>query len=132
MKASKDAQRTARKLLEAAVTPDSGVDGAIALKIVSLLGEKKPRGYLGVVDAFWRLVRLELGKNHAIVESATKLDSAMQSKVLADLQSKYGAQLTSEFRVNPELLGGMRIKVGSDVWDGSVRDRLARLEAKFK
>ncbi len=132
MKASKDAKRTARKLLEAAVTKDGGVDGGVVRKVVKVLGEKKPRGYLGVIDAFWRLVRLELAKNHAVVESAVELNEAMQKTVLADLQSKYGSQLTSEFRVTADLLGGMRIKVGSDVWDGSVRDRLARLEEKFK
>ena len=35
--------------------------------------------------------------------------------------------LTTNFIVNPELLGGMRIRVGSDVWDSSVRNRLQRL-----
>jgi F-type H+-transporting ATPase subunit delta len=33
--------------------------------------------------------------------------------------------------VNPQLLGGMRIQVGSDVWDGTVRGRLERLQQQL-
>ena len=128
MKSSKDAQRTARKLLEATLSGDGQIDADVVRKVVKTLNEEKPRGYLGVIAAYWRLVRLELEKNHAVVESASELGSAMQERVLSDLQGKYGSQLTAEFKVNPDLLGGMRIKVGSDVWDGSVKDRLARLE----
>ena len=45
----------------------------------------------------------------------------------SNLKRKYGADLTPRFVTNPELLGGMRIRVGSDVWDSSVRNRLQRL-----
>ncbi|NNE92219.1 MAG: H(+)-transporting ATPase [Verrucomicrobiales bacterium] len=132
MKSSKEAQRTARKLLEATVGKDGAIDAAIVRKVVKTLNDEKPRGYLGVIEAYWRLVRLELEKNHAVIECASELGSSMMESVESDLKSKYGAQLTTEFRVNPDLLGGMRIKVGSDVWDGSVKERLARLEEKFK
>ena len=47
-----------------------------------------------------------------------------------NLKSKYGPDLSTEFRVTPELLGGVRIKIGSDVFDSSVRERLNRLEAE--
>ncbi len=51
--------------------------------------------------------------------------------MLRDLRSKYGDGLTTDFRVNPNLIGGLRIRVGSDVWDGSVRGRLDRLEQEL-
>jgi F-type H+-transporting ATPase subunit delta len=50
---------------------------------------------------------------------------------VANLKKKYGGDLTAEFVVNPQLLGGMRIRVGSDVWDGSVRNRLERLQQQL-
>jgi F-type H+-transporting ATPase subunit delta len=50
---------------------------------------------------------------------------------VANLKKKYGSDLTTEFVVNPELLGGMRIRVGSDVWDGTVRNRLERLQQEL-
>ena len=52
-------------------------------------------------------------------------------RVLADLRAKYGAGLTTDFRINPALLAGLRIRVGSDVWDGSVRARLDRLDQEL-
>lgn len=130
MKSSKEAQRTARKLFEA-VTESGKVDLQLVRGIVNRLSSTKPRGYLQVIVALWRLVKLEIEQNNAIVESAVALDSAMQSKVTADLQSKYGNQIETTFVVNPELIGGMRIRVGSDVWDGSVKNRIERLSNKF-
>jgi F-type H+-transporting ATPase subunit delta len=55
----------------------------------------------------------------------------MTKQLTASLRAKYGKDLSTEFKVSPELLGGLRIKVGSDVIDGSVRERLHRLEAEL-
>lgn len=130
MKISKDDQRVARKLLEAC-TASGKLDLNLVRGIVNRLSTTKPRGYLSAINAFWRLVKLEASKNQAEVESAVSLDATMQMKVLSDLKSKYGDQIEANFRVNPDLIGGMRIRVGSDVWDGSVKNRIERLEDKF-
>jgi F-type H+-transporting ATPase subunit delta len=47
------------------------------------------------------------------------------------LKARYGDDVTSEFKVVPELLGGMRVRVGSDIWDGSVKTRLDQLSQAF-
>ena len=47
------------------------------------------------------------------------------------LQKKFGDSLTTEFKTTPELIGGMRVKVGSDVWDGSVKAKLNRLSDRL-
>ena len=49
----------------------------------------------------------------------------------AGLARVYGHGLDTSFEINPALIGGMRIRVGSDVYDGSVRARLAALEARL-
>jgi F-type H+-transporting ATPase subunit delta len=69
-------------------------------------------------------------KRHAIVESATPLHETEQVTVTADLQLRHGSDITTEFRTNPDLLGGIRIKLGSTVWDGSVKSRLEALRDK--
>jgi F-type H+-transporting ATPase subunit delta len=130
MKIGKEAQRTARKLFEASLVGGK-VDLGVVQKIVGRLSSTRPRGFLPVVTAFFRLVKLELAKSEAVVESATPLDPAMQRSVLADLRAKYGNQIEAVFKINPELIGGMRIRVGSDVWDGSVKNRIERLANKF-
>jgi len=44
------------------------------------------------------------------------------------LKKTYGDDLATDFSVNPNLIGGMRVKVGSNVWDGSVKARIKALE----
>jgi len=131
MKSSKEAKRVAKKLFAASL-----VDGALDLptvqKIVGKIAESKPRGYLQLLNAYWLFVRLEVERNRAVIESATALEPATADQVVADLKKKYGERIAPEFSVNPDLLGGLRIRIGSDVWDGSVKNRLERLEEKFQ
>ena len=129
-KASKDSVRTARQMLQSCLV-DGRLDLEKAKKWVQKVASAKPRGYMGILESFLRMLRLEADKQHAVVESAEELGGAVKESVTADLRSKYGPDLKAEFQVVPELVGGMRVKVGSDVWDGSVRARLARLADKF-
>ena len=131
MKASKDALRTARGLFRASFVGEK-LDQSRVKKIVDKLSSEKPRDYLAILHSFGRMIRLELDKSHAVIESATKLDDAMRDKILSDLKKKYGDDLTSEFKEDESLLGGLRVKVGSDVWDGTVKARIGRLEEAFK
>lgn len=130
MKFSKDALRISRQLLKLTLV-DGTVDPARARQIVAKVVSGKPRGYLGILTAYGKQIRLELAKRHAVVESAVELVPATQASVTSDLKKKYGDDLTFEFAVDPGLIGGMRVKVGSDVWDGSVRARLQRLADAF-
>jgi F-type H+-transporting ATPase subunit delta len=130
MKISKDAARAARKLL-ALSYKDGKLQGGAVKTISSRVGAAKPRGYLAILQEYARLLRLEIGKRQAVVESAVELGAQTGNDLLEDLRAKYGDDLTAEFKVNPALLGGMRVKVGSDVWDGSVRARLTALRDKL-
>ena len=88
----------------------------------------KPRGYQGILSHFQRLVKLDIDRRSARVESVVALDDAQQNNVKTTLTKRYGAGLNFTFAQNPALIGGMRIKVGSDVFDGSIQSRLAQLE----
>ena len=99
--------------------------GSGSFALVKSMVEKKPRNYIKVLESYQRLLRLELEKRSATIESASELSPRIGTKIVANLKRKYGNELTTEFVVNPDLIGGMRIRVGSDVWDGSVRNRLA-------
>ena len=130
MKVSKQTRQLARELLRASFT-DGQLDKGRISSVVQSLITKKPRDYIKVLDDYKRLLRLEIEKRHARIESASKLDEETSSKIITNLKKKYGNDLTTEFVVSPALLGGIRIRVGSDVWDGSVRDRLQRLEQQL-
>ncbi len=127
MKINKVALRSARQLLRACVDTEGRLLTDRALVLVKKVGETKPRGYLNILSAFQRLLRMEVEKRTATIESATPLAPAVSDKLRADLQKKYGTDLTFEFSENPALIGGLRVKVGSHVWDGSVRAKLEAL-----
>jgi F-type H+-transporting ATPase subunit delta len=130
MKISKEARRTSRQLFRVCMV-DGKLDESRVRTVVNGVASSKPRGYIGMLDAFSRLVANEVSRQRALVESASALSPATQSELQASLSKKYGRQLTLDFSVNPELLGGIRVKVGSDVWDGSVKARLEGLAASL-
>ena len=130
MKSRKEALRAAKKIFAASMV-GGRLDEAVVRKVVAKLAETRPRGYQQVAEAYGRLVRLEVERNRAVVQSAVALDEAAKAGLVAELRKKYGPQIEPDFAVVPELLGGMRIRVGSDVWDGSVKNRLERLGETF-
>jgi len=129
MKINKEIRQLSREMLRASFT-DGQLDAGRTRSLVDSLIAKK-RNYIDVLKNYRRLLRLELEKRRARVETASELDSTTSSELVANLKKKYGSDLTAEFIVNPELLGGMRVRVGSDVWDGTVRNRLEQLERQL-
>lgn len=130
MKLNKEIRQLSRKMLQASFTDGQLDPGRIASLVESLVTQK-PRNYIDVLKNYKRLLRLELEKRSATIETASEMDPAIRSEIEANLRSKYGNDLATEFHVDPQLLGGMRIRVGSDVWDGSVRNRLERLQQEL-
>ena len=130
MKINKEIRQLSREMLRASFT-DGQLDAGRTRSLVDSLIEKKPRNYIDVLKNYRRLLQLELEKRRARVETASELDSTTSSELVANLKKKYGSDLIAEFIVDPELLGGMRVRVGSDVWDGTVRGRLERLQQQL-
>lgn len=127
MKISRESRRSARALLRLA-SEGGKLDAARTRQIADALVASRPRGYFGTLKEFSRLVRLESEKRHAVVETAAPLAAADAGTVESALRAAHGPTLTTEFRHSPGLLGGMRVRVGSDVVDGSVRARLETLK----
>ncbi|HKP03933.1 MAG TPA: F0F1 ATP synthase subunit delta [Chthoniobacterales bacterium] len=130
MKINKETRQLAKELLRASYV-DGRLDSSRVASLVKSLIEKKPRNYIKALEAYKRLLRLEVEKRSATIETATELPPEAGEQIVANLKRKYGGDLTAKFVVTPELLGGMRIRVGSDVWDSSVRNRLHRLQQQL-
>jgi F-type H+-transporting ATPase subunit delta len=130
MKINKEVRQLGREMLRASFTDGQLDRGKIAKLAQALIG-KKPRHYIDILQYYKRLLRLEIEKRHAKIESAMPLSLQTAAAVVERLKKKYGADLTSDFAVDPTLLGGVRVRVGSDVWDGTIRNRLQRLEQQL-
>jgi F-type H+-transporting ATPase subunit delta len=130
MKISKQARRDAKQLFRACA--DNGVlDENKVRQAVDGVIAGKPRGYVAILSQFERLVKLDLERRAARVESATTLSPEQKTAVEGNLLLKYGAGLSISYGENPALIGGLRIQVGSDVYDGSVRAHLESLRDSF-
>jgi F-type H+-transporting ATPase subunit delta len=131
MKISKQARREAKELFRACLVAgrldENRVRGAVRGVI-----DVKPRGYLGVLEHFQRLVHLEIDRRRAQVESAVPLSAELQDRVSRNLARHYGEGLNIAFGVDPGLIGGVRVRVGSDILDGSIRGRLDILSEQFQ
>lgn len=130
MKITKQARREA-KLLFQGCRSNGVLDETKVREAVQQVVARKPRGYLAILTHFQRLVKLDVERRTARVESAVPLSSTQQGAIQGNLARRYGAGLSLSFGQNSALLGGVRIKVGSDVYDGSVRGRLDALQESF-
>jgi F-type H+-transporting ATPase subunit delta len=130
MRTTKEARKTSHQLLKLSFT-DGKLDEHKVNQVVQSVLSEKPRHFGEVLKDYQRLLRLEVAKHHAVVESATALNSNLSNLLVTKLKARYGDDLTIEFKTNSTLLGGLRVKLGDDVWDGSVRSRLRTLQEQI-
>ena len=127
MKIPKEARKLSRSLFRSSFT-DGRLDAAKVSAVLQAVTARRPRHTLSALKDYQRLIRMELARRHAVIQSATPLASAAADGILNDLRARFGSDITHEFKLNPALIGGVRIQLGSNVWDGSVSGRLDRLQ----
>ena len=130
IKSRKKIRREARQLLRLCRSNGS-LDEDRVRRVVKAILESKWRGHLALANEFEREVRLDHIKHSADVESATPLSPELEANVRNNLVQRYGPAIETTFTQDPELIGGMRIRVGDDVYDGSIKARLAALVQRF-
>jgi F-type H+-transporting ATPase subunit delta len=130
MKIPKQARRGAKELFKSCLVNGVLDEGRVRQAVQKTIAVE-PRGYVAVLSHFQRLVKLELERRTARIESATPLSPELQTSVQDSLLRTYGPGLSLSFCQNPGLLGGMRVQVGSDVYDGSIQARLEELRESF-
>jgi F-type H+-transporting ATPase subunit delta len=130
MPPNKQTRRDARQLFRLCFT-DGVLDTGRAQRVLERILREKPRGWLPVLSQFQRLLKIEQARRTAKIETATPLSPGAAAGIEERLKNTYGPGLDISFLHNPGLIGGMRVTVGSDVYDGSVQGRLALLEEKL-
>jgi len=130
MKTARQARRDAKRLFRMCLVNGLLDEGRTRL-VVQRIAEARRRGGLLLLSHFQRFVELECARRTARIESAVPLSDELRTNIQAGLTHSYGPGVSTAFVQNPALIGGMRIKVGSDVYDGSVLGRLAALGDSF-
>jgi len=128
MAADKQTKLLAKQLFKLSV-----VNGAVApAQVEGVLGwieKTAPRHPLSLLRLYHRYVSAEIAKSRAIVEHAGPVQDATLKLIEAAMTRKYSRAITSVARPNPRLLAGLRVRVGSDVYESSVAGQLATLSA---
>jgi F-type H+-transporting ATPase subunit delta len=130
MKSTRQIKRDAHELWRVCLT-DGVLDEARARHAIDQIVASRHTGALAVLKQFLRLLRLDTAARTAIVASATPLDAGVRAEVERGLGRMHSRPVATEFVVDPSLIGGMRVQIGSDVYDGTIRAGLNELESRF-
>lgn len=130
MKVTKDAAAAGKRLFRLCST-GGRLDEDKLRTVIKAIVTKKPRNYKGILTTLHQQVRLDMAQRHVTVESAKELDTATGQSITQKMIAQHGEGLTFEYKINPALLGGIRIRKGDDVWDGSIKGRLDRFAEAF-
>ena len=130
MRSNKQAKRTAKRLFGFCRVNDR-LDEDRVREVAKHVAAGGRSDCGAILKHFLRLVKLDRAQHAANIESATPLPSDLRIEILASLARRYGPGLSSTFTILPSLIGGVRIQVGSDVYDSTVLARLTAIEKGF-
>jgi F-type H+-transporting ATPase subunit delta len=123
---------TARKRLVIRRIADAlGLERIIKNFLLVLSDHQRVHALTEMIQAFNVLVDERLGFLHAEVVSASELTAQQREQLSAELARLASSQVRMKFSLDPDLIGGVTARVGSKVYDGSVRGRLAILRQKL-
>lgn len=102
------------------------------LRFVLVVVEKRRQRLLGEIAAQYRaLVDAMLGRVRVAVEISHAPDQALQDEIRRSLETRLGKTVIPTFTVEPELLGGLVVRVGDEILDGSVKSRVQHLRRRL-
>ena len=106
---------------------------ALAPVVVNFLRTVLDNGRLAALplmaEQFQSLVQARQGVSEARIVSAFPVSDSQVADILGPLEKRFGRKLTAKVDVDPELIGGVRVVVGDEVLDTSVKARLERMKS---
>jgi F-type H+-transporting ATPase subunit delta len=115
-----------------AILEKMGVNPLTTKFLLTLTSKRRLFAVDGVIAAYDRLVARLKGEVQAQVTSAHALSSAQTAELKSVLKTKLGREPRLDTRVDPTLLGGLIVKVGSRMIDSSIRTKLAGIRAAMR
>ncbi len=126
MRADKKTKALAKQLFKLSL-----VNGVVSPEqVTGVLGyiEKNvPRHALALLQLYQRAIATELAKSSAVVEHAGPISDTTLKSIEAAMSKKYSRPVVATAKPNPKLLAGLRVRVGSDVYESTVAGQLATL-----
>lgn len=126
MAADKQTKQLAKQLFKLSL-----VNGAVSPEqVAGVLGwveKHSPRRPIALLKVYHHRIAIELAKSHAAIEHAGPVTDTTLKLIEGAMTQKYKRVITSSTKANPQLLAGLRVRIGSDVYESSVAAQLATL-----
>lgn len=120
-----DKERVVRRVM------GRGVAAAPINLVLLMVRRGRPGAIDRMIERFAELLRRHRGIARAEVRTALPLDDAQRAEIVSRLRTLTGSQVEMAETVDPELLGGIAVRIGDQLYDASVRSRLERLRARL-
>ena len=115
-----------------AVLDAAGIKGLVRSFVGTVAANGRSRDLPAMASAYLSDLARRRGETTATVTSAVPLTSDQQQQLNDALQRVIGGKVSIDAHVNPDILGGLVVKVGSRLFDSSIRSKLARLQLAMK
>lgn len=123
---AKKTQLLARQLFAMSV-----VDGAVSpdrvAGVLEYVEKHPPTSTLAVLRSYRRLIAIELAKGHALVEHAGAIGEPVLAAIAAAMSRRYSRAVTATAQPSADLLAGIRVRIGDDIYESSVSAQLEAL-----
>jgi F-type H+-transporting ATPase subunit delta len=120
-----------RKVVEK-LSEQMGLAPAVRNFVYLLVDHRRTEMLREIQEAFQTELNARLGIAEAEVTSARELSAAEKGQLTAALERRTGKKIEARFRMDESLVGGAVVRVGSTVYDGSVREQLTRLREQLE
>lgn len=128
MKINKETQRLARRLFLRCFDGSGLNENHFRLLTAKIINEK-PRNYIALLKALQRLLVVEDARHKVCVTSAEPLPESEVQKITQKITSTHGDKLTFDWSIDPSVIAGLKIQIADKVYDGTIFNRLERLQA---
>ena len=128
MRADKKTKLLAKQLFKLSLANGQVSAGQVE-GVLGYIAKTQPRHSLALLKLYHRAIATELARSHALVEHAGPLGDATLNLIEGTMTQRYQRSVTASARANPKLLAGLRVRVGSDVYESTVSGQLANLSS---
>lgn len=111
-----------------ALRQDVSLDPKIGNLLRTVIDNGRLAALPEIVAQFLALLNSSSGVSDALIESAFPIDAGQLAEVVAALEKRFGRKLNPSVEIVPELIGGIRVAVGDEVLDTSVKARLEHMK----
>ena len=124
---------SAKQIADLFVSLTDEVGNQELASFVGILAENERLGVLTQIQEIYeQLKSADEGVKDAVVTSAYSLDAAQLNNLMSQLESHFGSKLQPHVEVDPALIGGIKVAVGDQVLDASVRGKLEAMATALK